>query len=80
MWRSICFLVMTRWFCCTDAANYDTRIVFCYCGTPPRNSSAITECLRNVHHIYKLPYCLVAVALKIPLEALSLPLGMIPRR
>ena len=49
---SLCF---RNWFCCTEAANDDTRIVFCYCGIPPRNLSVISECLRNVPHISQLP-------------------------
>ena len=74
-WRSICFLIVPNWFCRTEAANDDISIVLCSCGIPPRNSSAIPEFLRNVHHIYQLPDCLVAVALEMPLEALRLPLA-----
>ena len=33
--RSFCFLVVTNWFCCTEAENDNTRILLCYCGTPP---------------------------------------------
>ena len=40
-WRIICFLVVTDWFLCTEAANDDMRIVLCSCGTPPRNLSAM---------------------------------------
>ena len=32
-------------------------------GFSPRNSSVILECLRDMHHLYQLPYCLVAVDL-----------------
>ena len=74
------FLVVRNWFRCTEAANDDTRIFLCSCGNPPRNSSAIPECLRNVHHLYQLLECLVAVALEIPLEASRLLLAMISRR
>ena len=49
-------------------------------GSPPRNSSVIPECLRNVHHLYQLTDCLVAVALVMPLEAPRMPLAMISRR
>ena len=74
------FLVVTNWFCCTEAVNDDTRIVLCSCGIPRRNSSAITECWRNVNHLYQLPDCLVTEALAMPLEASGLPLVMISRR
>ena len=53
---------------------------FTLVGPHPRNSSAITEYLRNVHHLYQLPDCLVAVALVMPLEALRLTIATISRR
>ena len=31
-WRSIFFLVVTNWFCRTEAENDDTRIVLCFFG------------------------------------------------
>ena len=80
LWRIICFLVVTNWFCCIEAANDDTRIVLCSCGIPPRNVYVIPECFRNVHHIYQLPDCLVAVVLVMPLEALRLTLAMVSSR
>ena len=79
-WRSTCFPVFPNWFCCTEAANDDTRIFFCDCGIPSRNFSVIPECLRNVPHLSQLPYCLVAVALAMPLEASRLSLAMISKR
>ena len=78
-WRSICFLVVPNCLRCTETANDDTRIGIYYCGIPPSNLSAIPECLRNVHHLYQFPDCLVAVALSMPLEASRLPLAMISR-
>ena len=80
LWRNICFLVVTNWFLCTETANDNTRIVFCYFGTPPRNSSAIPECFRNVHHLYHLSDCLAVVDLDMPLDELSLTLAMIYMR
>ena len=76
-WRNISFLVVPNWFLRTEAANDDTRIFLCTCGIPPSNSSVMPECLRNVHHLYQLPDCLVAVALAMPLDALRLPLAII---
>ena len=64
----------------TEAANDDTRIVFCACGIPSMNLSIITECWRNVPHLYQLPDYFIAVALAMPLEASRLPLAMISRR
>ena len=78
-WRSICFLVFMNWFCRTDAANDDTRIVFCACGIPFKNLSMIPECRRNVTYLSQLSDCLVAVALAMPLEVSRLPLAMISR-
>ena len=69
-----------NWFRRTEAENDDIRIVFCACGIPPRNLSAIPECLRNVHHLYQFPDYLVAVALAMPLEASRLTLAMISSR
>ena len=40
-WRSICFPIFPNWFPRTEAANDDTRIVFCACGIPYRNFSVI---------------------------------------
>ena len=80
LWRSICFLVVPNWFLRTEAANHDTRIFLCSYGIPPRNLSAIPECLRKVHHLYQLPDCLVAVALVMLLEVSMLPLAIIFRR
>ena len=77
--RSIYFLVSPNWFCRTEAANDDTRIVLYSCGIPHRNSSAISGCWRNVHHLYQFPDCLVAVALAIPLEESMLTLAIISR-
>ena len=74
------FLVLPNWFCRTEAANDDTRFVFCACGIPPRNLSVIPECCRNVPHLSQLSDCLVAVALAVPLEASRFPLAMISRR
>ena len=74
------FLVVPNWFRRTEAANDDTRVVFCACGIPSSNLSVIPECLRNVPHLSQLPYLLVAVALAIPLEVSRLPLAMIFRR
>ena len=65
--------------CRTEAANDDTRIVFCACGIPSRVLSVILECLRNITHLSQLPECLVAVAFAMPLEASRLPLVMISR-
>ena len=73
-------LVVPNWFCRTEAVNDDTRIVLSYCGIPPRNLCAVPEFLRNVHHLYQFPDCLVAVALAMPLEASRLPLAMLSRR
>ena len=73
-------LVVPNWFCRTEAANDDKRILICSCGIPPRNSSVIPEFLGNVHHLYQLPDWLVALALAMPLEASRLPLAMIFRR
>ena len=73
-WRSICFLIFPDCFCRTEAANDDTRIVFCAYGISSRNLSVIPECWRNVYHLSQLPDCLVAVALAMPLEASRLPL------
>ena len=75
----MCFLVVPNWFCRTEAANDDTSIVLYSCGIPPRNYSVVPECLSNVHHLYQLPYWLVAVDLSMPLEASILPLAMISR-
>ena len=74
------FLVVPNWFCSTEEANDDTRIVLCSFGNPPSNSPVIPECLRNVHHLYQLPDCLVAVDLVMLLEASSLTLDMISSR
>ena len=74
------FPVFPKWFRCTEAANDDTRIVFCACGISSRNLSVIPECWRNVPHLSQFPDCLVAVALEMPLEASRLPLAMISRR
>ena len=79
-WMSFFFLVMPNWFCCTEAANYETRIVLCSCGIPSRNLSVIPECLRNENHLYQFPDRLVLVALVMLFEALRLPLAMISRR
>ena len=76
-WRSTCFPVFPDWFRRTEAANDDTRIVFCACGIPSRSLSVIPEFLRNIPHLSQLPECLVAVALEMPLEASRLPLAMI---
>ena len=78
--RSTCFPVFPNWFRRTEAANDDTRIVFCACGIPSSNLSVIPECFRNVPQISQLPDCLVVVALAMPLEASRLPLAMISRR
>ena len=80
LWRSRCFLVFTNWFCRTKAANDDTRIVFCACGITYRNLSVISDCRRNVPHLYQLLDCLVTVALAMTLEAPRLLLAMISRR
>ena len=74
------FPCFPNWFRCTEAANDDTRIVFCACGITSRNLSVIPECLSNVPHLSQLPDCLVAVALEMPLEVLRLPLAIISRR
>ena len=79
-WRSICFLVVPNWFCHNEAANDDTRIVLFPCGIPYSNLSVIPECLRNMHHLYQLPDCLVALDLEMPLEVSRLPLEIIYRR
>ena len=79
-WRSICFPFFLNWFRRTEAANDDTRVVFCACGIPSSNLSVIPECWSNVPHLSQLPDCLVAVALAMPFEASRLPLAMISRR
>ena len=79
-WRSIYFLVFLNWFCCTAAANDDTRIVFYSCEIPSRNLCVIPEVWRNVPHLSQLLECLAAVALAMPLEASRLPLAMISIR
>ena len=71
---------MTNWFLCTDTVNDATMIVLCFYGNPPKNLSAMPECVRNVHRLSQLPDCLVAVALEMPLVVLRLPLAIISRR
>ena len=56
------FPCFPNWFRCTEAANDDTRIVFCACGITSRNLSVIPECLSNVPHLYQFPDCLVSAA------------------
>ena len=73
------FLVGPNWFLCTEAANDDTRVFLCYCGIPPSNSSAMSECLRNVYHLSQLLDCLVAVALVMLLDELRMTLAIIYR-
>ena len=80
LWRIIFSLVVLNWFILTEEVNDDTRIVLCYCGVPPRNSSEMPEFLKNVHHINQFLDCLVAVALEMLLEASRLSLAIISRR
>ena len=63
------FLVVPNWFRHTEAANDNTRISSAPVESPPSNLSAITVCLRTVHHLFQLPDCLVVVVLvSIPTE------------
>ena len=56
------------------------KVFLCSFETPPSNLFMIPVGLRNVPHLYQFPYCLVAVALSMPLKASRLPLAMISRR
>ena len=79
-WRSVCFFFVPKLFLLTYAVNYDTIIVLCYCGIPPKTLSVMPVCVRNVHHISRLPDYLDTVALSMPLVASILTLVMITRR
>ena len=74
------FFFLPNWFLCTDTANDDILIALCSCGIPPNNFSVMPECVRNLHHISQLPYCLDAVVLEMPLDVYRLPIVMIPSR
>ena len=80
LWRSLGLRVAPNWFLHTDAANEDTMIFFSPCGIPPRNVFVMAVCVRNVHHIYQLADCLVAVALAITSVVLRMLLVKISRR
>ena len=79
-WRSFCFYVVSNWFICTYAKNYEKMIVLCCCGIPPNIFSMMPDSVINVHHLYQLPDCLDAVSLEFPLVALSRLLVMIPKK
>ena len=76
----MCFFVVTNWFLCTDVANYGTMLVLCYCGIPPKNFYGMPDCVRNVHHISKLPDFLAVVPLAVPLDVSRMTLMIIPKR
>ena len=80
IWRILDFFVVPNLFICTDAANDNTKIVLFSCGIPYRNLFFMPMCVRNVHHLYQLPDCLVAVDLVIPLVMLRMSLVEISRR
>ena len=65
-WRSLGLGVAPKRFICTDAVN-DEKIIVCYtCGITSRSLFAMPVCVRNVHHLYQFPDCLVAFTLAIP--------------
>ena len=49
-WRSICFLVVPNWVCCTEAANDDTMIVLCSCGIPAQERFILDIIARSSLH------------------------------
>ena len=64
-WRTLDLSVVTDFFLCTDAANYDTMIVLSPCGITSRNVLLTPVFVRGVNHTSQFPYCVVAVYLVI---------------
>ena len=67
LWMILDLFVVLKCFVHTASTNDDNRIVLSPCCIPSMNLLLIHVYVSHMHHFPQWPYCLVEVALVIPL-------------